>query len=177
MLTAPQLHAAMPYATQANLDRFLGPLNATMEKHGINTPMRQAQFLAQVAHESGSLRYTEEIASGAAYEGRHDLGNTQPGDGVRFKGRGLIQLTGRANYAEFAKDSGVDVVGHPELVSMDPMLAAESAGWFWARRNLNALADADNGHGISLAVNGGDNGMADRMAALLVCKDALGCGT
>ena len=94
---------------------------------------------------------------------------------MRFKGRGLIQLTGRANYTAFAAATGVNVVAHPDLVATDPMLAAETAGWFWERHNLNRLADADNGTAVSIAVNGGTVGLKDRLAVLLVCKSALGC--
>ena len=95
------LKKIMPFATDANIDKFLPHLNDTMATFEIDTPMRQAHFLAQIAHESGSLRYVREIASGEAYEGRQDLGNVMPGDGPRFKGRGLIQLTGRTNYKLF----------------------------------------------------------------------------
>lgn len=85
-------------------------------KYGLTTKERIASFLSQVGHESGALRYTEEIASGAAYEGRADLGNTQKGDGVRFKGRGLIQTTGRKNYQDFKDKFGIDVINNPSLL-------------------------------------------------------------
>lgn len=175
VLTAEQLHTAMPYATPPNINRFLAPLRTTMAKHGIDTPLRMAQFLAQVAHESGSLRYTEEIASGSAYEGRKDLGNTEIGDGPAFKGRGLIQITGRANYQAFYEATGIDVVSNPALVANDPILAAETAGWFWAKHNLNVLADENNPTAITRAINGGLLGLPDRLALLATCKAALGC--
>ncbi len=157
-------------AAAATVTHFFGALVAGMTAGAIDTPLRRAHFLAQVGHESGQLRYTEEIASGAAYEGRKDLGNTQPGDGVRFKGRGLIQLTGRANYAAFAQACGQDVVAAPELVAEKPELAVDAAVWFWGKRELNALADKDDVVGITKRVNGGTNGLADREALLARAK-------
>jgi putative chitinase len=157
-------------AATATVTRFFGALVAGMTTGGMNTPLRQAHFLAQVGHESEQLRYTEELASGAAYEGRKDLGNTQPGDGVRFKGRGLIQLTGRANYAAFAQACGQDVVASPELVAETPALAVDAAVWFWGEHGLNALADKDDVVGITKRVNGGTNGLADREALLARAK-------
>jgi putative chitinase len=96
-IDAMKLHGIMPSATEAKIQLYLAPLLAGMDGRAINTPLRQAHFLAQVGHESGGFIYNEELASGEAYNGRADLGNTHPGDGPRFKGRGLIQLTGRAN--------------------------------------------------------------------------------
>src|SRR6202007_253376 len=109
----------MTSATSQRIALFLAPLQNNMATAGISLPLQQAHFLAQIAHESGELRYTEELASGEAYEGRQDLGNTQAGDGPRFKGRGLIQLTGRANYTNFKNDSGVDVVTNPGQIATD----------------------------------------------------------
>ena len=103
----------MPGVDPAKAEQYLPHINKAMAEGNINTPKRQAAFLAQLAHESGSLRYMEEIASGAAYEGRSDLGNTQPGDGTRYKGRGPIQLTGRSNYREAGKALGLDLEGNP----------------------------------------------------------------
>ncbi len=130
--------------------------------------MRRAYFLAQVGHESGELRYTEEIASGDAYEGRRDLGNTEAGDGRRFKGRGLIQLTGRANYRGFGEAIGVDLLSNDnaQRVATDPGLAVEVACWFWQARGLNALADEDDAHAVTRRINGGLNGLADRLRQL-----------
>lgn len=138
----------------------------------LTTPRRQAHFLAQCAHESDGFRTTVEYASGSAYEGRRDLGNTQPGDGVRFKGRGLIQLTGRANYAEFGKLLGVDLVADPSLAAKFPY-AALTAALYWKRRALNADADADDVRAVTRKINGGYNGLAARQAYLKAAKRAL----
>ena len=114
-LTLAQLLKIMPLA-RTRAVAFLDPLNAAMAEFSINTPARQASFLAQLAHESGQLVYVRELASGAAYEGRKDLGNVRPGDGVRFRGRGLIQVTGRSNYAACGKALGLDLLAQPALL-------------------------------------------------------------
>ena len=159
-------------AAALTVAKFFAALLAGMTSGGIDTPLRQAHFLAQVGHESGQLRYTEELASGKAYEGRRDLGNTQPGDGVRFKGRGLIQLTGRANYTAFGKFMGQDFVSgnNPLKLAQDPTLAVAVAVWFWNTHNLNALADADDVLGCTKAINGGTNGLDDREMLLARAK-------
>jgi putative chitinase len=135
-----------------------------MQAAGINTPLRMAHFLAQTGHESGDLLYTEELASGQAYEGRADLGNTQPGDGPKFKGRGLIQLTGRANYVAYGQSIGQDLTvdGNWAKVATDPSLAVDVACWFWTKHDLNALADNDQLNTITQRINGGLNGLPDR---------------
>lgn len=164
MVSHEQLKRIMPYAGH-RLTLFVAPLNATMDANEITTPARRAAFLAQIAHESGSLRYTREIASGEAYEGRADLGNTEPGDGVRYKGRGLIQITGRANY----RACSIGLYGDPDILLQHPDLietvagACDSAGWYWKSRGLNALADLGKFRAITLRVNGGLNGYADRL--------------
>lgn len=131
--------------------------------------LRLAHFMGQCAHESGGFRYMEEIASGAAYEGRADLGNTQPGDGKRYKGRGPIQLTGRANYRRFGRKIGIDLEAHPEIVS-HPSLGLLCGVVYWDDRKLNAKADADDLNGITRAINGGTNGLADRVAKTASAK-------
>jgi predicted chitinase len=148
-------------------------LNNAMREAGINTPARQAAFIAQLGHESGNFRYSEEIASGAAYEGRRDLGNTQPGDGERFKGRGYIQLTGRANYAAAGRALGLDLVNNPQLAAR-PENAARIAAWYWNSRGLNAKADAGDFAGITRSINGGTNGAADRNQRYQAALAALG---
>jgi predicted chitinase len=136
-----------------------------MAMYGITTYERICAFLAQVGHESGSLKYTEEIASGAAYEGRKDLGNTEVGDGKKFKGRGLIQITGRANYTQLAKVwNDNEILTNPTKLA-EPELATKSACWWWQNRGLNALADIptdDNFRKITKKINGGYNGYDDR---------------
>lgn len=162
-VTAAELKRIMPQATDANIQKYLGPLNQAMAEMGINTPRRQAAFLSQVAVESGQLRYSEEIASGAAYEGRRDLGNTQPGDGVRFKGRGLIQLTGRANYESVGRALGIDLVNNPQLAER-PDISARIAAYFFKSRGLNEVADRGDIREVSRRVNGGTNGLTERIA-------------
>jgi putative chitinase len=161
-LDANSLQAVMTHASPARIALFLAPLVNGMAAAGISLPLQQAHFLAQIAHESGELRYTEELASGNAYEGRADLGNTQPGDGPRFKGRGLIQLTGRANYTSFKNASGVDVVTNPGQIATDPDLAVGISCWYWQTHNLNRLAVGDDVAPITKVVNGGYNGLAER---------------
>lgn len=136
-------------------------LNVAMAEAGIDTPKKKAAFIAQLMHESGAFRYNEEIASGADYEGRRDLGNTQPGDGRRFKGRGFIQLTGRANYEAAGRALGLDLVNNPELAAQ-PENAARVAAWYWNSRGLSSKAEAGDFAGITRSINGGTNGAADR---------------
>jgi putative chitinase len=137
----------------------------TAAKFNITTPLRLAHFLAQCAHESGNFKFITEFASGAAYEGRKDLGNTQPGDGVRFKGRGFIQLTGRANYTKFSTFCNEDCVANPELVANKyPMM---SAAYFFNNNGLWAVCDKGDDDAtvtaVTKRVNGGTNGLADRL--------------
>lgn len=174
MMDKTTLKKIMPFATDESIDKFLPHLNDTMSTFEINTPMRQAHFLAQIAHESGSLRYVCEIASGKAYEGRKDLGNVNPGDGPKYKGRGLIQLTGRANYSAFNKftNEEFNLLDHPERVEQ-PDLAALVAGWFWSRNKLNELADQDMLLKITKKINGGFNGIEDRTEHLDRAKAVL----
>lgn len=164
----------MPYST-SRLDEFLAPINAAMYEFEIYGPLRISAFLAQVAHESGELRYVKEIASGEAYEGRHDLGNTEPGDGQRFKGRGLFQVTGRANYTQCsdALFGDLRLLDNPEILEK-PEHAAMSAGWFWNSRHLNQLADLEDFRGITKKINGGYNGYPARVEYYERAKLVLG---
>lgn len=141
------------------------------ERYGLleGTGLRLAHFLGQVGHESAGFRYMEEIASGAAYEGRRDLGNVKAGDGKRYKGRGPLQLTGRANYRMYGEALGLDLEGDPELAS-DPATGILIACHYWQTRKLNALADLDDTRGITKKVNGGFNGLDDRIMRTLRAK-------
>ena len=167
-ITAEQIKKIMPSA-RARAQKYVTVINKWSCHFDIDTPLRMAHWLAQVAHESGELLFTKELASGKAYEGRKDLGNTQKGDGVKYKGRGLIQITGRANYAAYAKYCGYDVVAKPELLEQ-PVGAVKSAMWYWQTRGLNALADKDNVLTITKRINGGLNGLASRKAYLARAK-------
>lgn len=170
-LDAATLARIMPYA-KAKAVIYAPLLEAAMHEFDINTPARQASFLSQVGHESGQLRYVRELASGAAYEGRKDLGNNQPGDGERYRGRGLIQITGRDNYIAAMMALNIDVVEHPELLET-PILACRSAAWFWKSHGLNELADAGDQVKVTRRINGGTNGLADRLALYEVAKRVL----
>lgn len=172
-MTIDILQKCLPFAKPENIQKFGVKLIEAMEKYEINTPRRQAAFLAQLAHESGSFRYVEEIASGEAYEGRKDLGNTEPGDGKRFKGRGLIQITGRNNYKDVSEELNYDFISKPEDLEL-PGPATFSAAWFWWSRHLNRLADIDAFEKITRRINGGINGLEDRLKHYEITKKELG---
>lgn len=161
-LTLAQLRAIMPHLPATKAETFLPLVNAAMMEFEINTPARRAAFLAQLAHESGELRYMEEIASGEAYEGRKDLGNTEPGDGKRYKGRGPIQLTGRGNYRRAGKALGLDLEGVPEQAA-EPAVGCRVAGWFWKTHGLNEVADAGDFRKVTRVINGGYHGLENRV--------------
>ncbi|QRI46306.1 lytic enzyme [Xanthomonas phage X2] len=152
-------------------------LEAGCIRYGLTSPLEKSHFLAQVAHESASGKWLEELASGKAYEGRKDLGNTQPGDGVRFKGRGLIQVTGRSNYGRYSAWQYGDtrVVATPGMLAQLPD-AVDAAFWYWtvARPQLKSLALADDVVGVTKAINGGTNGLDDRKAKLAQAKRLFG---
>jgi putative chitinase len=166
--TSTKLKGILIDASEPSINRYAAAMAAKMRDRQITTPLRQAHFMAQVGHESGALRYAEEIASGAAYEGRHDLGNTEPGDGIRFKGRGLIQLTGRANYLRYGQAIGKDLVtnDHWRQVAEDPELAVDVACWYWDSHQLNQCADQDDLTTITKRINGGLNGLESRKTLL-----------
>jgi putative chitinase len=167
-VTQQQLLDIMPDARhQAGV--FVSELNTAMAHRQINTPKRQAAFLAQIGHESGQLQYVRELGSDQ-YLSKYDtgklaasLGNTSQGDGQRYRGRGLIQVTGRANYQKCSQALFGDerLLLTPELLEL-PQWAAASAAWFWWARELNALADRDDFEGITRKINGGLNGLKDR---------------
>lgn len=165
-ITAQQLLQILPNAG-AKVGVFVPALNTAMGKYQIINRERIAAFLAQIGHESGQLRYVREIwgptAQQLGYEGRKDLGNTVAGDGSKYRGRGLIQITGRANYAECGEALGLDLIHRPELLEQ-PEHAAMSAAWYWSSRGLNSLADKGDFLAITKRINGGTNGLADRQA-------------
>lgn len=154
------------------VDGLIEHLPETLEKYEINTRLRIAHFLAQLAHESDHFRTYEEYASGQAYEGRRDLGNVKRGDGRRYKGRGPIQITGRYNYRKYGKLLDVDLENNPELAAT-PRIGTLIAGEYWHQNNLNALADRDNGKQITRRINGGYNGLKDRLKKIEQAKLAL----
>lgn len=169
------LRLAMLAAADGKVETFREPIAKCFVDFDLSTPLRQAHFLAQIGHESGELRFQEEIASGAAYEGRTDLGNVQAGDGKRFKGRGLIQLTGRFNYEKFAEAVGRDdIMSMPTVVAEDLDLCVGVAGWYWANRGINAHADRDDLMKVTRVINGGTNGIADRRRLLERAKALYG---
>ncbi len=174
-LTEQQLLQILPSAgPRAGV--FVPALNRAMQRYRIDSPVRQAAFLAQIGHESGQLRYVREIwgptAAQQRYEGRKDLGNTQPGDGARFKGRGLIQITGRENYRKAGAALGLPLLDQPELLEQAEW-AATSAAWWWSSHGLNELADAGRFEQITRVINGGLNGQADRLTLWEKAKAVL----
>lgn len=173
MISAQELRRILRNTSEATIAEFIEPLNAAMKEFDIDNPLREAAFLAQIAHESGGLHYVEELATGEAYEGRADLGNTHPGDGRRFKGRGLIQITGRHNYEKCGEALGVELLRNPELLEEED-LACRSAAWYWQSRGLNELADKQDFKLITKRINGGFNGYKDRCAYYERALDVLG---
>lgn len=165
MITLEQLKHIYKEAPVKRLELFLPHLIHTMQEAEINNPQRIRMFLAQVGHESGQLRYVEELATGQQYEGRKDLGNLEPGDGVRYKGRGLIQLTGKRNYSLAALALDLPLLEQPELLCT-PENACRVSGWFWKNNTLNALCDVGFFKELTRRINGGQNGYADRYKLL-----------
>jgi putative chitinase len=184
MPTEAELAAIMPALPAAKRQLFLPVLQQAIEEFDILSAARQAAFLAQLAHESGQFRFMEEIWGPTPAQQRYEpvstlatrLGNTAPGDGRRFKGRGPIQLTGRANYQRFGAVLGLDLVSEPERAATPPV-AFRIAGLFWQRNGLNELADqatADAFKQITRRINGGVNGLADRERFYAQARRVLG---
>ncbi len=145
-------------------DQELSDLNACLNRYQINTRDRMCHFLSQIAHESGGLRWLQELADGYDYEGRDDLGNTQPGDGPKYKGAGAIQLTGRANYQALSQ-----AIGDPKVMDGCDYVAKTypftSAGFWWHNNDMNSLCDSGASvEQVTRCVNGGYNGLEDRQA-------------
>ena len=183
MLTAVQLQGIMPGTPAAKRDALLPFLQAAMREFAIESPARAAAFLAQLAHESGQFRFMEEIWGPTAAQRRYEpastlaanLGNSEAGDGLRFKGRGPIQITGRANYRRFGDLLGTDLVAQPERAAL-PELAFRIAGLFWSKKGLNELADRvspDAFREITRRINGGFNGLAERERLYETAKTVL----
>jgi putative chitinase len=185
-------------------EEWLEPLNETFEKYDISTPKRQACFIGQCMHESGGFKFLKENLNYSAsalmrtwpsrfpdmetaekyernpekiankvYGGR--MGNTEEGDGAKYIGRGLIQLTGKENYANCGLGLGVDLLGNPDWLS-NPKYAVMSAGWFWNKKNLNQYADSNpmDIETMTKRINGGSIGIADRTAKINKVFDILG---
>jgi len=181
MLNDGQLQQIMPTLSPAKREQYLPFLNAIMPMYGIDAPLREAAFLAQIAHESGELKFWEEIWGPTAAQKRYEppsdlatrLGNTQPGDGKRYKGRGPIQITGRANYRKYGGLLGVDLEGNPDLAATT-QIGLQVAGTFWQTNGLNELADIPDFTSITRRINGGLNGQASREKYYARAKQALG---
>lgn len=171
-MTAEDLRSLCPKAPAATLTA-LSSASGVLDDYNINTPLRRCHFWAQAAHESGGLKFLHEIwgptDAQKRYEGRKDLGNTQPGDGKTYRGRGLFQLTGRANYLGMSKKLGIDLLKDPEKAA-DPAIALKIACEYWKAHALNGLADADDIVGITKRINGGLNGLQSRKAFLAQAK-------
>lgn len=175
-ITLDQLQKCAPNTSNTLLKQIIDPLNYGLHKYGITTKLRISHFLAQILHECGEFKYPKELGNDeyfTKYEGRKDLGNTESGDGIKFKGRGYIQLTGRDVYTKFSKNIEVDFVTNPNLLET-PKYAIISACWFWSvykkSRNMSEHADNDNFIAITKIVNGGDNGITDRKQKLQKIK-------
>ena len=180
MLTETQLSQIMRNAAPAKRQSFLTPLNDAMQEHGITSLLRTAAFIAQLAHESGEFRFMEELWGPTAAQKRYEppsdlakrLGNSQAGDGKRFKGRGPIQITGRFNYKKYGDLLVIDLVAGPDRAAT-PEIGFATAGLFWQRNGLNELADAGNFKEITRRINGGQNGAAERERFYEIAKQVL----
>lgn len=172
MITEALLRKIMPLAGE-RAAQFAAPLERARQRWVGDNPLHVAMWLAQIAHESAQLRYTRESASGAAYEGRRDLGNTEPGDGQRFRGRGLLQVTGRSNYRAYMLASGVDALAEPALLEA-PETAADSAGWVWVSHELAELSErTDPVLAVTRRLNGGTNGLSERRQFFAAAQRAV----
>lgn len=172
MLTLDQFKKLFPRAITPE-ETYKGLVSA-MFNYDIIGKNRESMFLAQLAHESGGFRWDHELGNKAyfsRYDGRKDLGNTNPGDGYLYRGRGYIQLTGRANYIFYGKKLAIDLVGKPDLAAT-PVVASRVACQYWvdhknkAGKNCNSLADSGDFIAITRLINGGTNGLSDRKAWL-----------
>jgi WD40 repeat protein/predicted chitinase len=176
-LSARELRQIMPALTDAQLALYLSHLQKAMEEFGINTPLRRAAFLAQVAHESAELTQLVELGSDADIEHRNglrkELGNFEPGDGARYKGRGVFQMAGKSRYQAFGALLGIDLLADPDKAAA-PEVAFRIAALFWQKNGLNELADERNFLLITKRINGGYNGLDDRIKYYDRAKHVLG---
>ena len=181
MITEDILQQTMPNLKRDKCEAYFPFVQEAMDEFEINTPLREAAFLAQIAHESGQFQFMEEIWGPTEAQKHYEppaskareLGNTQPGDGKRFKGRGPIQVTGRANYQKYGDLLGLDLVGQPELAST-AAVGFRIAGAFWKTHGLNELADAEDFEEITRRINGGLLGLKERVMFYNQAKTALG---
>jgi putative chitinase len=174
MITATILRAIAP-AAKLDLDALAAAMATTLPRYGIDTPLRVAHFVAQAAQETDGFKTLEEYGGASyfrRYDGRADLGNTEPGDGARYHGRGVFQLTGRANYRSVGRSLGVDLEGNPDRAA-EPALSVRIACDYWRARGINPLADADDLEGVTRKINGGLNGLADRRTYLARAKPLI----
>lgn len=173
------LRALGPNGKRAFINELANVAEGILDEYEINTPLRIAHFWAQASHECAGFKTMHEYwgptAAQKGYEGRRDLGNTQPGDGKRFMGRGIFQLTGRANYRAYGNKIGLDLEADPELAA-DPTNALRLACEYWKAKKLNKLADENNLKAITKKINGGYNGLADRQANFIVAWRIWGDG-
>ncbi len=171
-ITLDELTAIMPKIS-VTAEGYLPYMNAAMDEGLINTPLRQAAWLGQIAVESVQLRYMLEVADGSAYEGRKDLGNIYPGDGVKYKGRGPIQITGRKNYTACGIALGLDLVNHPEILEQVDQ-GFRGSVWYWVVHGLNQLADIPDYHQITYRINGGYTDWLQRLSFYTDACNVLG---
>lgn len=172
MITLDMLKKLAPKGNAKILSELAAHLDTYLPKYEVNTYLRLCHFIAQAAHESAGFKTLEEYASGAAYEGRKDLGNTVKGDGKRYKGRGIFQLTGRANYKAIGDKLGVNLVDNPDLAATGE-ISVQTALEYWKSRGLNAFADKDDVLTITKKINGGTNGLDDRKQYLAKAKTII----
>jgi predicted chitinase len=183
MITESQLQQIMPALPATKRQQYLPHLNEAMQEFGIDSMLRTAAFLAQLAHESAQFRFMEEIWGPTDAQRRYEpvtklaerLGNTQPGDGLRYKGRGPIQITGRANYRRYGELLGKDLEASPETASA-PEIGFAIAALYWATNRLNELADKEDFLAITKRINGGTNGLEERERYYARAKEVLGQG-
>jgi putative chitinase len=184
MVTDNQLAEIMPNLSSAKRALYLPFLQQAMEEFEIDQPLRIAAFLAQVAHESAEFRFMEEIWGPTTAQRRyepitkksHDLGNTEPGDGERFKGRGPIQITGRANYQKYGDQLEIDLLSDPTRAAL-PEIGFRTAGLYWKKNGLNELSDKEWFKTTTKRINGGLNGLEDRTKYYVLAKRVLGIAT